>query len=79
MNQSTLSAITTDFLEADFSDVSQREEILENYLREVGNSEEQLSFWMGFCLELSGEGEVSLKTIVDTEVALAVMQKNIVA
>ncbi len=32
-----------------------RQRDLEVYLRQAGNSEKQIKFWMGFCINLEGD------------------------
>ena len=38
------------YLEADSDEMQSRQHDFENYLRQAGNSEEQIKFWMGFYL-----------------------------
>ena len=50
-----------------------RQHDLEAYLRQAGNSEKQIKFWMGFCIELEGDEDGDLRSVVATDAALSVM------
>ena len=51
---------------------------LEEYLRQAGNSDRQIKYWMGFCLEEDGDEDGDLRSTVVTDVALAALQGYVV-
>ena len=55
-----------------------RQHDLEEYLRQAGNSEQQIKFWMGFCLHMDGDEDGDLRSDVTTEVILSALQGYVV-
>ena len=75
MSINKLTTLTLAYLESDSSsEILGHKRELEEYLRQAGNSEEQVKYWMGFCLE---EDE-DLRSAVVTDVALAALQGYLV-
>ncbi|MCX2983382.1 hypothetical protein EYC98_21185 [Halieaceae bacterium IMCC14734] len=73
-----LTTLTLDYLEAEAGEVQRHQEALEQYLQHAGNSAQQIKFWMGFCINLDGDEDGDLRSVVATDVALAVMQGDVV-
>ena len=70
--------LTLAYLGADSSEMRDRQHDLEDYLREAGNSDEQVKYWTGFCIELDGDEDGDLRSVVATDVALSVLQGYLV-
>ena len=47
-----LTTLTLAYLGADSGEMLHRQQELEEYLRQAGNSEDQIKFWMGFCITI---------------------------
>ena len=75
---SQLSTLTLAVLDAAPREMSDRQHDLEEYLRQAGNSDEQFKFWMGFCINLAGDEDGDLRSVVATDVALSVVQGYLV-
>ena len=78
MSIDQLTTLTLEYLEADSDEMLDRQHDLEDYLREAGNSEGQIKFWMGFCINLEGDEDGDLRSVVATDVALSVLQRYLV-
>lgn len=74
MSIQQLTALTMAYIEADSSNCHQCQRALENYLESAGNTAEQVRFWLGFCVELTGDEDGDLLSGVTTETTLAVLQ-----
>ena len=75
MSTNQLTTLTLAYLEAESgSEILGHKRDLEEYLRQAGNSDEQIEYWMGFCLEEDGD----LRSAVVTDVALAALQGYVV-
>ncbi len=46
-------------------------------MHQAGNDAKQIKFWMGYCVELTPDEGASLSAVVETDVALAVMQGHV--
>ncbi len=79
MRANQLTVLTLAYLEADSGEMLDRQHDLEDYLRQAGNSDEQVKFWMGFCIELEGNEDGDLRSVVATDATLSVMQGHVVA
>ena len=55
-----------------------RQHDLENHLRRAGNTKAQIKFWMTICLEMDGEEDGDLRSVVATDAALATVQGYLV-
>ncbi len=55
MNTNQFTTPTLAYLDADSGVMLHRQRDLEVYLRQAGNSEKQIKFWMGFCINLEGD------------------------
>jgi len=79
MRTNQLTLLTLTYLEADSGEMLDRQRDLEEYLRQAGNSEEQVKFWMGFCINLTGDDEDGdLRSVVATDATLSVLEGNLV-
>ena len=79
MRANQLTVLTLAYLEADSGEMLDRQRDLEAYLRQAGNSEEQIRFWMGFCINLEGDEDGDVRSVVETDAALSVLEGNLVA
>ena len=79
MSIDQLTTLTLAYLEADSGGMLDRQRDLEAYLRQAGNSEEQIKFWMGFCIELDADEDGDLRSVVATDAALSVLEGNLKA
>lgn len=73
MSIDQLTTLTVAYLEADSGDMPDRQRDLEAYLRQAGNSEEQIRFWMGFCINPDGDEDGDLRSVVETDAGLSVL------
>ncbi|MCX2982883.1 hypothetical protein EYC98_18630 [Halieaceae bacterium IMCC14734] len=73
-----LTTLTLAYLKAEAGEVQSHQEALEQYLQQAGNSDAQVKFWMGFCINLDSDEDGDLRSVVATDVALAVMQGDLV-
>ena len=78
MHPDQLTTLTLAYLEADSGEMPDRQRNLEVYLRKAGNSDEQIKFWMGFFIELEGDEDGDLRSVVATDAALSVLEGNLV-
>jgi hypothetical protein len=78
MSTDQLTTLTLAYLEADSGKMLKCKRDLEEFLRQAGNSGEQIKFWMGFCLEEEGDEDGDLRSAVITDVALAGLQGYVV-
>ena len=78
MSTDQLTALTLAYLEADSGEILKCKHDLEEFLRQAGNSEEQIRCWMGFCLEEDGDEDGDLRSAVVTDVTLAALQGYVV-
>ena len=78
MSTDQLTTLTLAYLEADSGEVLDRQRDLEDYLRQAGNSEEQIKFWMGFCITMDGDEDGDLRSVVASDAALSVLEGNLV-
>ena len=74
-----LTTLTIAYLEADSGEMLDRQRDLEEYLRQAGNSDGQITFWMGFCINLEGDEDGDLRSVVATDAALSVLEGNLKA
>ena len=75
MNTDQLPTLTLVYLEAESgNEILGHKHDFEEYLRQAGNSDEQIKYWMGFCLEEDGDDDGDLRSAVVTDVALAALQ-----
>jgi len=77
MSTRTLSRLTVAYLEAAPGELLDRQHDLGEYLRQAGNSEEQIKFWMGFCIELEGDEDGDLRSVVTTDAVLSALEGNL--
>jgi hypothetical protein len=73
-----LTTLTLVYLEADASEILDHHRNLEQCLRQAGNSEEQIKFWMRFCTELDAVEDGDLRSVVATGVALSMLEGSLV-
>ncbi len=78
MNINQLATLTLAYLEADSGEMLDRQRALKEYLRQAGNSEKQIKFCMGFCIELEGDADGDLRSVVTTDAALSILEGNLV-
>ena len=50
---------------------------LKNTYKRRGNSEAQVKFWMGFRIELDGDDDSGLRSVVATDAALSLLAGNL--
>ena len=79
MRVNLLTNLALAYLESGSREILDRQRDLEVYLRHAGNSEAQIKFWMGFCIELDGDEDGDLRSVVATDATLSVLEGNIVA
>ncbi len=72
-----LTTLTLAYLEADSGKMLDRQRDPEEYLRQAGNSEEQIKFWMGFCITMDGDEDGDLRSVVATDAVLSVLEGNL--
>ena len=77
MSTTKLTTLTLAYLEAESGDMLDRQRDLEKYLRQAGNSEEQVKFWMGFCITMDGDEDGDLRSVVATDATLSVLEGNL--
>jgi len=77
MRTTQLTTLTLAYLEADSGEMLDRQRDLEEYLRQAGNSVEQIKFWMGFCITMDGDEDGDLRSVVATDAALSVLEGNL--
>ena len=77
MRANQLTVLTLAYLEADSGEMLDRQHDLEAHLRRAGNSEEQIKFWMGFCITMDGDEDGDLRSVVTTDAMLSVLEGNL--
>ncbi len=77
MNTNQLTTFTLAYLEVDSGEMLGRQHDLEEYLRRAGNSDEQVKFWMGFCITMDGDEDGDLRSVVATDATLSVLEGNL--
>ena len=77
MSTDQLTTLTLAYLEADSGEMMDRQRDLEEYLRQAGNSDEQIKFWMGFCITMEGAEDGDLRSVVLTDAVLSVLEGNL--
>ncbi|MCZ6828561.1 MAG: hypothetical protein O7F73_03050 [Gammaproteobacteria bacterium] len=77
MSVNQLTTLALAYLEADSGEMLRRQQALEEYLRQAGNSDEQIKFWMGFCITMDGDEDGDLRSVVASDAALSVLQGNL--
>ena len=77
MRANQLTTLTLAYLEADAGEMQDRQRDVEAFLRQAGNSEDQIKFWMGFCINLVADEDGDLRSVVATDAALSVLEGNL--
>ena len=78
MGTNQLTTLALAYLEADAGEILDHHRDLEQCLRQAGNLEEQIRFWMRFCIELDADEDGDLRSVVAIEVALSMLEGNLV-
>ena len=72
-----LSRLTVSYLEAESEYVEVCRLVLEDYLCLAGNTSGQIKFWLDYCLNLEGDEDGNLKSVVATDAILAILEGDL--